>query len=77
MGREPIPGPGFLNAGERLGYLYGEQRRRDRKGREMYTWDALHGEIEVYSLRGRHLGVADPMTGKRIKSARKERRIRV
>lgn len=77
MGRKPIPRPSYLDTCDYLGYLYGEQRWRDRKGREIYTWDALHGEIEVYNLRGRHMGVADPVTGKRIKPARKERRIRV
>ena len=47
-----------------------------RRAAMLYTWDVLHGEIEIFNLRGRHLGVADPMTGDLIKPARKGRRIR-
>ena len=77
VGRKPIPGPGFLDTCEYLGYIYGERRWRDRRADVLYTWDALHGEIEIYNLRGRHLGAGDPMTGERVKPARKGRYIRV
>jgi hypothetical protein len=43
----------------------------------LYTWDPLHGEIEVFTVRGRHVGVIDPLTGQQIKPAKKRRRIRV
>jgi hypothetical protein len=43
----------------------------------LLTWDALHGEIEVFDLRGRHIGVLDAIAGDILKPARKGRRIRV
>jgi hypothetical protein len=32
-------------------------------------WDGLHGEVEVYNRRGKHLGVADAISGELIKPA--------
>jgi hypothetical protein len=43
----------------------------------LLTWDALHGEIEAFDLRGRHIGVLDAINGDILKPARKGRRIRV
>ncbi|MFW7209732.1 colicin E3/pyocin S6 family cytotoxin [Enterobacter sp. BNK-32] len=40
-----------------------------------YTWDSLHGEVEVFDKNGRHLGVVDPLTGITIKPAIRGRRI--
>lgn len=77
MARKPIPRPGFLDTCEPLGYVYGERRWRDRLTRRLLTWDALHGEIEAFDLRGRHLGVLDAVTGVLVKPAVKGRRIRV
>jgi hypothetical protein len=77
LGPKPIPKPSFLDSCEPLGYLYGERRWRDAAGRRLLTWDALHGEVEAFDLRGRHVGVLDAMTGKPIKQARVGRRIRV
>jgi len=42
----------------------------------LFTWDSLHGEIEVFNKRGKHLGAMDPF-GKFIKSAVKGRKIDV
>jgi hypothetical protein len=39
--------------------------------------DGLHGEVEVYDSRGRHLGVAEPIKGQLIKPARRGRTIDV
>jgi hypothetical protein len=72
----PIPRPGFLDGCEPLGYIRGERRWRDQDGR-LYTWDALHGEIEVFDKRGRHIAALDAITGTMIKPNRKGRRIRV
>jgi len=77
VGRKPIPRPGFSDTCDHLGYIYGERRWRDANGDFIYTWDALHGELEVYDSRGRHIGVANPMTGERLEPARRWRRIRV
>jgi hypothetical protein len=42
-----------------------------------YTWDAFHGEIEVFNSNGRHLGVLNALSGEFIKDAVKGRRIDV
>ena len=76
MGRVPIPKPRFLDTCTYLGYIYGERRWRDEKGL-LYTWDALHGEIEVFSPRGRHRGAIDAVDGASLKLAQKGRKIRV
>ena len=73
----PIPKPSFLDTREYLGVRNGERRWRSRCGRRLYTWDGLHGEIEVFNARGRHLGVLHPLTGAMIKEAVKGRRIDV
>ena len=59
MGRKPIPQPSFLNVCIYLGFVHGARRWRSRNGKRLFTWDALHGEIEVFDLRGRHVGVLD------------------
>ena len=41
---------------------------RSVAGDRLYTWDDLHGEVEVFNKRGQHLGVAD-YTGKTIGEA--------
>jgi hypothetical protein len=71
------PSPGFLDECEALGLIYGERRWRNRDGTRLYTWDSLHGEIEVFDRRGRHLGAADAVTGVLIKPAVKGRKIDV
>ena len=40
-----------------------------------YTWDALHGAIEVFTKRGKHLGALHAVTGALIKPAVKGRSI--
>jgi len=74
---KPIPKPGFLDFCEPLGYIYGERRWRSPDGRYLFTWDSLHGEIEAFSKQGVHRFVLDAVSGERIKTARKGRRIRV
>ncbi|MSP03521.1 MAG: hypothetical protein EXR07_21150 [Acetobacteraceae bacterium] len=76
LGRIPIPKPGVLASLTYLGHIYGERRWRGPRG-ILYTWDALHGEIEYYDSRGRHRGALDGVTGAQIKPPRKGRRIRV
>ncbi|WP_373876524.1 colicin E3/pyocin S6 family cytotoxin [Paenibacillus spongiae] len=46
-------------------------------GKRLYTWDSLHGELEVFTKRGIHLASADPITGKYIKPALPGRRLNV
>lgn len=72
-----IPAHSFLDECELLGAFNGERRWRSADGRRLYTWDFLHGEIEVFNARGWHLGAADALTGVLFKPARKGRRINV
>jgi hypothetical protein len=73
----PRPVPCFLDDVEDLGVHGGQRRWRSRKRKQLYEWDSTHGEVEVYNLRGRHLGAADPVTGELFKPADKTRRIDV
>jgi hypothetical protein len=73
----PIPNPSFLDECEPLGFISGERRWRNKTGTRLYTWDGLHGEIEIFDKRGKHLGAANAVTGVPFKSAVKGRRINV
>jgi hypothetical protein len=77
MGRRPLPRPCFLDQCESLGFIGGERRWRSVDGKRIYTWDALHGEIEVFNARGRHLGALDAVTGVPVKGPVRGRRIDV
>ena len=72
-----IPNPSFLDNCVRLKTMNGERRWGNVDGTRIYTWDSLHGEIEVYNARGTHVGVADAVSGLPIKAAVKGRRIDV
>jgi len=75
MPYKPVPKDCFIQELER--YFYKGRHiwiSNDRKFR--FTWDTLHGEVEVFSRRGRHLGVVD-CNRKLIGSAVKGRRIDV
>lgn len=73
----PIPTPSFLDDCECLGAFDGQKRWRSACGQRLYTWDSLHGEIEVFNRRGKHLGVIDAVHGQFIKDAVKGRAINV
>lgn len=77
VGRKPIPRPGFLDTCQYLGYVHGERRWRSQDGRHLLTWDSLHGEVEVFTTRGTHIGTRDAITGQWIKDAVPGRRIDV
>ena len=77
LDRKRIPSPGFLDSCQYLGYIEGECRWRAPDDGFLFTWDALHGEVEAFDKRGRHIGVLDAVTGNPIKPMRKGRRIRV
>jgi Cytotoxic len=67
----------FLNGLVRVPRQGGPQRWRSVDGQRIYEWDSLHGELEVYTRRGYHLGALDPHSGAMIKDARRGRRIDV
>jgi hypothetical protein len=73
-----MPNDCFLRQGYRKEFKNGEQRWIDANTGLIYTWDGEHGgEVEVFSKRGKHRGVAHPVTGEIIKEAVKGRSIDV
>jgi len=72
-----IPKPSILDEFEFIGAVNGVKRWRSDGGKRIYTWDALHGEVEVFDRRGRHLGALDPINGTWVKEAVRGRRIDV
>lgn len=76
MGGIPIPNPSYLDECELLGAFSGQKRWRSKDFKRLFTWDSLHGEIEVFNSRGKHLGVMNPQ-GVFIKGAVKGRKIDV
>ncbi|MSO99557.1 MAG: hypothetical protein EXR07_00685 [Acetobacteraceae bacterium] len=68
MVRRPVPKPSYLDQCDYLGFVHGDRRWRSKNGNRLFTWDELHGEIEVFNVRGRHLGSLDP-AGSLIKEA--------
>ncbi len=69
------PKPCFLDKCIRYKVEGGFQIYKDPYEDLYYTWDFTHGEIEVFSKRGRHLKVIDAVTGEFIKHAVKGRKI--
>lgn len=76
MAGVPIPKPCFLDECIPIGARDGQKRWKSISGKRLYTWDALHGEIEVFNSRGYHLGVLN-VEGISIKVAIKGRKIDV
>jgi hypothetical protein len=50
---------------------------KSQDNKRLYTWDELHGEIEVFNSRGRHLGSADSISGEIIKEPVRGRKLNV
>lgn len=75
MGGKPIPKPSILDGCEVVGIEGGRKVFRDSQTDRYYTWDSLHGEVEVFNKKGKHLGVICPITGEVIKPAVKGRKI--
>ncbi|MHC8399582.1 colicin E3/pyocin S6 family cytotoxin [Pseudomonas sp. MDT1-17] len=52
------------------------ERWTDAKGKRIYEWDSMHGELEEYRASdGSHLGAFDPITGERRDDAQSKRNI--
>lgn len=71
----PRPRPSILDDFESLGFVHGAMRWRSWDRKLLYTWDSLHGKIEVFDARGRHVGVLHAITGSYIKDAVRGRTI--
>jgi len=69
----PKPKPCYIDNFEFYKVISGRKvyRGKDR----YYSWDELHGEIEVFDKLRYHLGALDAVTGKMIKGAKKGRRL--
>jgi len=76
MNFTPIPEGCFIKLRERLRTIKGQRRWRSADGERIYTWDGLHGEVEVFNKRGRHIAVYD-CDENLIKPAVKSRKIDV
>lgn len=70
------PKPCFLDGVPRVARS-GPPRWRSADGERLYEWDGLHGEIEMYNRRGRHLGALDAVSGELIKPPKRGRVISV
>ena len=77
MGGVSRPKPCYLDECVAIGAYNGEKRWKSQDGKRIYTWDKLHGEIEVFNNRGYHLGVLDAVSGELIKGPVKGRKIDV
>lgn len=77
MVHQIIPKPSFLDTCIYDRIIGNRKTWRSKDSKRYYTWDTLHGEIEVFDKLGRHLGSADAVTGQFIKSAVKGRRLNV
>lgn len=75
MGGLPKPKPSILDGLRVAGIDGGRKVYKSDSEPVYYTWDSLHGEVEVFDKNGRHLGVVDPLTGITIKPAIRGRRI--
>lgn len=77
MGGKPIPKNCILNKCKVFGVRGVKRIWISPNGEFYYTWDSLHGEIEVFNKRCRHLGVIGAISGSYIKDAVKGRKIDV
>ena len=68
--------PGLRRAKKKTPYAGGlRDRWTDVKGRTIYEWDFLHGELETYRASdGTHLGSFDHKTGKQLDPPKKKKR---
>ena len=71
----PKPNPCFLDGLQKFRVINGRQVYKGQD--KYYSWDELHGEIEVFDSRGRHLMVLDSLGENIIKEAVRGRRIDV
>lgn len=76
MSGKPRPSPCFLDGLNVVKVVRGRKIWQSADGRRLYTWDSLHGEIEVFTKNGYHMGALDALTGVMIKDAVKGRQLK-
>ncbi|MFN0094297.1 MAG: colicin E3/pyocin S6 family cytotoxin [Dehalococcoidia bacterium] len=76
---EHVPEDSFLHSLDVFGVRDGRRvwRSGTCRNTRYYPWDSLHGEVEVFNSRGRHLGAVDAITGKQTKDLGLGRRLRI
>ena len=72
-----LKSPSFLDDCISWKVVDGRKVWKSLDNKRLYTWDELHGDVEVFNKRGRHLGSAEKITGKMIKDAVIGRRLNV
>ena len=77
MGGIPRPTSCFLDGCEVFSVIGGKKVWTNKGRTRFFTWDTLHGEIEVFDKQGRHLGVLNSVTGDLIKEAIRGRKLDV
>lgn len=77
MAGQPRPKPCFLDNMISIGAKNGVKFWRSLDGERLYTWDSLHGEIEVFNKRGQHLGALDAVSGALTKDPVRGRKVDV
>jgi putative cytotoxic protein len=75
VGGKPKPSPCILDGLKVLRVVKGRKVYRSADGNRLYTWDSLHGEVEVFTAKGKHLGALDAVTGRFLKGPVKGRTI--
>jgi hypothetical protein len=74
---KPRPSPCYLDRFAVWKIIAGRKVWRNTEGTRLYSWDPLHGEIEVFDDRGFHLGAIHAVTGRLIKEADHGKRLYV
>lgn len=77
MVRISRPIPSYLDGLDKYKVVGGQQVWANRERTRFFTWDSLHGEIEGFNKRGRHLGAFDAKTGDMTKPAVQGRTLNV
>lgn len=72
----PVPDTEFILGLHKVKRKNRTRRRWKDASGQIYEWDYQHGELEVYTSKGRHTGVLDPY-GQLIKPAERGRKIDV
>jgi len=75
MSSKPKPKPCYLDKFEVVKVVGKRKIHADPKRTRYYTWDGMHGEIEVFDRNGFHLAALNAITGIFKKPAVKGRKI--
>ncbi|MFC5315448.1 colicin E3/pyocin S6 family cytotoxin [Azospirillum rugosum] len=77
MARHVPPKPSILDGFDFHKVIDGRKVWKNQDGTRYYSWDALHGEVEMFDRRGYHLGSLHPEDGRPLKDPVRGRRLNV